>query len=230
MGNTYTGMGIDRPVLSFIPCFTRGTRIATPDGDRPVEQIRAGDWVTTLDHGPQQVRWVGSRRIAAADLAANPRLCPVRIAAGALGPGIPSADLMVSQQHRILVRSPIAARMTGTSEVLVAARHLVGLPGIERVEKAAGLEYWHILMDRHEVLVADGAATESLYLGDQACLALGAAARAEIARLIPQRFGPNGTATPPEPARILLPGRQARRMAERHEMNERQLFQPLLAA
>jgi hypothetical protein len=230
VGNTYTGMAIDRPVLSFIPCFTRGTRIATPDGDLPIERIRPGDLLNTRDNGPQPVRWVGMRRIGAAELRANPRLWPVRIAAGALGPGMPHADLVVSQQHRILVRSAIAARMTGKAEVLVAARHLVGLPGISLVKDATRVEYWHILMDRHEVLTADGAAAESLYLGDQACKALGDAARAEIAEVMPQLFGPDGPVIPPEPARILLPGRQARRMAERHEMNERQLFQPAFAA
>jgi hypothetical protein len=230
VGNTYTGMGIDRPVLTFIPCFTRGTRIATPDGDLPVERIRPGDWLNTLDNGPQQVRWVGMRRIEGAELRANPRLWPVRIAAGALSPGMPHADLVVSQQHRMLVRSPIAARMTGKAEVLVAARHLIGLPGIDLVEDAPRVEYWHILMDRHEVLTADGAAAESLYLGDQACKALGDAARAEIALLMPELFGDQGPASPPKPARILMPGRQARRMAARHEINERQLFQPALAA
>jgi hypothetical protein len=230
VGNTYTGMGIDRPVLNFIPCFTRGTRIATPDGDRPVERIRPGDWLSTLDNGPQQVRWVGMRRIEAAEIRANPRLWPVRIAAGALGPGMPHADLVVSQQHRILVRSPIAMRMTGKPEVLVAARHLVGLPGIDLVRDAQHVEYWHILLDRHEVLMADGAAAESLYLGEQVQKALGDAARSEIALIMPELFGSDGPAAPPKPARILLPGRQARRMAERHEMNDRQLFQPPIAA
>ena len=230
VGDTYTGMGSDRPVVNFIPCFTRGTRIATPLGETPVERIRPGDMVCTLDHGPQPVRWVGMRRLDAAALRANPRLCPIRIPAGALGDGLPRHDLLLSPQHRVLVRSPIAARMTGTAEVLVAACHLIGLCGIAPVSDATQVDYWHLLLDRHEVLLAEGAASESLYLGAQARRAIGDDGCTEIAELMPHLFDGDGPAASPEPARFLMAGRQARRMAQRHDSNQQQLYQPPIAA
>ena len=68
---------------------------------RAVEVLRVGDLVLTEDHGPQPLVWVGARSLGPADLAANPALQPVRIAAGALGLGLPARDLVVSPQHRL---------------------------------------------------------------------------------------------------------------------------------
>src|SRR5690606_23050660 len=81
-----------------IVCFTRGTLIDCADGARPVETLRVGDLVQTLDRGLQPIRWIASRRLGA-ELAAQPRLCPIRIRKGALGPGMPAADLPAAPQH-----------------------------------------------------------------------------------------------------------------------------------
>ncbi|KGJ16865.1 Hint domain-containing protein [Paracoccus sanguinis] len=202
-----------------IPCFTAGTRIATPRGAVPIEALRAGDAVLTRDHGARPLRWVGRRRLGAAALASAPHLRPVRIRAGALGPGCPAADLTVSPQHRMLVTSRIAQRMFGTAEVLVAAKQLTSLPGISIDTEATEVEYIHLLFDDHEVVTANGAASESLYTGAEALRAVGRAARAEILELFPAlRHG-----VPGAPARPLVRGRQARSLAARHLRNLRPL-------
>lgn len=121
---------------SMVPCFTPGTQIETPDGPRPVESLRVGDAVLTLDHGAQPLRWIARRHLNAGDIDLRPELCPIRIAAGALGPGRPAQDLVVSPQHRILLRSRIVERMTAEPEVLIAARHLTALPGISVLRDA----------------------------------------------------------------------------------------------
>ncbi len=205
-----------------IPCFAAGTMIETVDGPRAVETLAEGDLVRTLDHGLQPVRWVGARRLSAAELAAAEKLRPIRIRAGALGPGTPRADLLVSQQHRVLVRSRIAQRMFGTDEVLVAARQLCQLAGIDIAEDLAAVEYVHILFDRHEVVISNGAATESLYTGPEALKSVGPAARAEILALFPELATRDYT---PPAGRTLASGRMARKLAVRHAQNGRPLVE-----
>lgn len=159
-----------------IPCFTRGTRILTPEGAVPVEALRTGDLVKTADHGDQPVRWIGSRRVVATG-----KLAPVLIGAGVLGN---LRDLLVSQQHRMLLAGWKCEMLFGEDEVLAAAKHLVDGRGI-RVIEAAEVEYFHLLLDRHEIVFADGAATESLHPGGETFLNMDREARDEIAALFP---------------------------------------------
>ena len=160
-----------------IVCFAAGTLIDTPAGPRPVEQIAAGDAVLTRDRDAQPVRWSGARRVSAAAQIANPRTRPIRIRAGALGPGVPARDLRVSRQHRILLADPD----TG-NEVLLAAIKLVGRPGITRDDSCMALDYHHLLCPRHEILSAHGVPAESLLLGPQARKMLTPAQWAQISR------------------------------------------------
>ena len=205
------------------PCFTAGTLIATPDGPRPVEDLAPGDLVMTLDHGPQPLRWHAATHVAASRLAKQPNLCPVQIRAGALGPGVPARDLSVSQQHRMLVRSRIAQRMFGAEEILVAAKHLIGLPGVTLGTPEGPVSYHHLVFDGHEVIDAEGAAAESLYLGAQALRSLSPAARAELAALFPDllRRLAEGESLPA--ARPLVAGKRGRRMQLRHRKNHQPL-------
>nr|WP_010395579.1 Hint domain-containing protein [Paracoccus sp. TRP] len=200
-----------------IPCFCRGTMIRTDRGEIAVEQLSVGDLVLTCDHGLQPIRWIGSRALDAIDLAAAPRLRPVCIRRGALGEGRPCADLMVSPQHRILVRSAIAQRMFGCPEVLVAAKQLLAIEGIEEVDPEM-VGYFHILFDRHEIVLANGAEAESLYTGPMALKSVGRAAREEIFTLFPELRD-----TPAEAARPLIPGAKARQLAHRHVRNRKAL-------
>ena len=93
------------------------------------------------------------------------KLWPVRICVGALGNGLPERDLLVSRQHRMLVSSRIALRMFGQADVLIPAIRLTALPGIAIDTNVTEVEYFHILLANHEVVFAEGAATESLYTG-----------------------------------------------------------------
>ncbi|WP_233253536.1 Hint domain-containing protein [Paracoccus binzhouensis] len=206
-------------------CFRHGTLILTERGPVPVEDLRAGDMVVTRDHGPQPLRWIGSKHVDSALLQAFETLRPVRIRAGALGAGLPGRDLYVSQQHRILVSSKIAERVCGAPEVLVAAKHLTGVEGIELVDDCEALTYYHLLFDRHEIVCSEGAQTESLFTGPEALKSVSPAARAEILALFPELL--SGSAAH-EPARRLGNGREGRQLARRHSANRREL-QPALS-
>ncbi|WP_276321514.1 Hint domain-containing protein [Palleronia sediminis] len=168
-----------------IPCFTPGTLIATPRGERPVEDLREGDRIITRDSGIQEVRWIGEKRLARQDLAAQPDLRPVLISKGALGFGLPERDMLVSPNHRMLVNNDKSALYFEDREVLVAAKHLCHMHGIAQV-CALGVSYIHFMFDQHEVVLADGAWSESFQPGDYTLKGIGEDQRAEILRLFPE--------------------------------------------
>ncbi|MGO4852150.1 Hint domain-containing protein [Phaeovulum sp. W22_SRMD_FR3] len=157
-----------------IPCFTPGTRIETPTGPVAVELLRPGQLVRTLDHGDQPIRWVGCRRLSPADLAACPQLRPVVIRKGALGN---ARRMLVSPQHGFLIGGR-----------LLRAKHLAAQWGskIAHVaQKAESVTYIHFLCDRHEIVFADGVATESLYPGPMALGSLGLGPMLELLAIFP---------------------------------------------
>lgn len=212
-GGSTVASHVDQPV---VPCFTAGTLIRTDRGDVAVESLKVGDLVATLDNGFQPIRWIGRRDVGRAMIATFPQYRPIRIAAGALGPGIPGADLVVSPQHRVLVRSAVARRIFESPEVLVAAKQLTAMAGIEVAEDLAEVSYFHLLFDAHQVILANGAETESLYTGSELFRALDTDALAEALALFPElRDGPSVAAA----ARRLVPGRKGRALARRHAKN-----------
>ncbi|MEM7176224.1 MAG: Hint domain-containing protein [Pseudomonadota bacterium] len=211
-----TGNFTDDRVLTNFICYAAGSRIATPDGPRPIEALRAGDLVLTADRGAQPVRWIRSSRVIATG-----KQAPVRIRQGALGQGLPARDLMVSRQHRVLIRSAIVQRMFGAHEVLLPAIRLVGLPGIDLAETGQPITYWHLLMDRHEVLFAEGAPAESLLPGPFALDAMGPEARADLEQLYPDLISRN----PREGAARPIPSLpRQRKLVERHLRNRKPLL------
>ncbi len=195
-------------------------RIETAFGPVPIKTLRQGDMVHTMDHGFQPIRWIGSRKLSAEELRAHENLRPIRIRAGALGKNTPEIDLFVSPQHRVLVRSKIAKRVCGEDEVMVAAKHLVTIDGIEFVPEADEVEYFHFLFDRHEVVLSNGAATESLYTGPEALKSLPPEAREEIFTLFPELMDVDYRALA---CRTLANGRMGRKLAIRHKNNKKPL-------
>lgn len=195
-----------------VVCFCSGTLISTPRGQIPIEDLAEGDLVNTQDRGPQPIRWHGIRHISAAEMEAYPKLRPIRLSAGSLGKGSPSSDLMVSRQHRILVRSKIAQRMFGTMELLVPAIMLTELPGIEQIETDDAVTYHHLLFDQHELIMANDAESESLFNGPQAVETIGAQAVEEINHLWPDILGNSQSVG----ARPFHRGSKVRQMLSRH--------------
>ncbi|MBT0956861.1 Hint domain-containing protein [Alphaproteobacteria bacterium KMM 3653] len=202
-----TGTTVFENIESVIPCFTPGTMIATPKGEVAVEALKVGDKVITRDNGVQEIRWHGITQIGAEELAAAPEFQPVLIEAGALGAGVPERDIMVSPQHRILISSADAAIYFDHREVLVAAKHLVGRAGVRRAREAS-VGYVHFMFDAHEVVLSNGAWSESFQPGEQTLDAMEEAARDEILALFPQLAGGNAAAAYPA----------ARRTLKRHEV------------
>lgn len=213
---------VDPNYDDLVPCFGRGTYIQMELGKSPVEKLKVGDRVMTRDRGVQTIRWIGSQRLSAKRFEQNPNLRPIRIKAGALGEDIPECDLIVSPQHRIFVRSKIAMRMFDTMEVLVAAKQLLAVEGIEIATDMEEVEYFHILFDQHEVILSNGAETESLYTGPEAMKSIPKASREEILTLFPElRHSDYGFT--PEGARELVKGRLGRKLAARHNSNGKPL-------
>ncbi len=187
---------------SVTPCFTPGTLIATPEGARPVETLQAGEKVLTRDNGLQDIRWIGSKRVGGRDLAAAPHLNPVLIQKGALGDGLPERDMRVSPNHRVLVASDRTALYFEEREVLVAAKHLINHRGVHALQ-STGISYIHFLCDRHEVVLSDGAWTESFQPGDRSLKGIGNAQRTEILELFPQLATREGVRRFPSARKIL---------------------------
>ncbi|MEM8653652.1 MAG: Hint domain-containing protein [Pseudomonadota bacterium] len=166
-------------------CFTPGTLIDTPQGPRAVEDLREGDRVHTQDSGAQDILWIGSRRMTGARLFAMPHLRPVRLERGALGGDHPSQPLLVSPDHRMLVKGDVARDLFNTPEVLVAAKDLVDGQSITVAQRLREVTYVHLLLLRHEILWANGVATESFHPASAALSSLSDADRDRLLEQIP---------------------------------------------
>lgn len=145
-----------------IPCFTNGTKIRTPQGERAVETLRAGDIVMTADHGPQPLLWVGNRHVTRNEMLRKPQLFPIRLR------GAPdSADLIVSRQHAVLITHQ-------GQQVFVRAGHLAdhGIKGARQCRGARSTSYYHLFLANHALLWSNGVLSESFYPGPMALQSL----------------------------------------------------------
>ncbi len=198
LSNTFT---VDPANLDLTPppCFCAGTRIAVPDGQREVEALRPGDLVRLADGGTAPVIWIATRQFSAEALRQRRHLCPVIIPRGALGMGSPTRRLALSPQHRVLLRHP------HLPEALLPALRLVGSLGIHFAGPGQGVRYHHLLLARHQLLISEGAVTESLYLGQEARRLL----PYDLRDSLPAKLGLAPDVLP-VPARPLLTGAAAR--------------------
>ncbi|MFB9150846.1 Hint domain-containing protein [Roseovarius ramblicola] len=182
--------------VNSVPCFVAGTRIRTPGGEVPVEDLRPGDLVLTRDEGAQPLRWTGSRTVAATG-----DFAPVRIVADTFGR---HDEIWLSPLHRVLVRDALAELLFGESEVLVAARDLVNDRTVRRV--AGGeVTYVHLMFDRHQVIWSGGLATESFLPGPQTAHSFETEIVAEICALFPGIDLASGAGYGPAARRTLRP-------------------------
>jgi len=145
-------------------CYVTGTRLTAPEGGVRVEDVAVGTMVLTASGESRAVRWVGHRTVNCA-LAPDPAaVWPIQIKAGAFADQQPTRDLWVSPGHSIFV-----------SGVLIQAEKLVNGATIVQVPTES-IEYWHVELDQHDVLLAEGLAAESyLDQGNRTAFANGGA-------------------------------------------------------
>jgi hypothetical protein len=163
--------------VNFVPCFTAGTMITTARGEIAMQDLKVGDMVLTRDSGFQAIRWIGSTAVKAVE-----NFAPIRFAKGALGN---NEEMLISPQHRVLLSGWKAEMLFGEAEVLASARSLVNGRNITVVE-GGEVEYFHMMFDRHEIVLSDKAWTESFHPGDVALDGMAEAARDEIFTLFPE--------------------------------------------
>ncbi|AXX98608.1 Hint domain-containing protein [Profundibacter amoris] len=142
-------------------CFAGGTFIETPDGQIKVEDLRVGGAVNTYS-GIQTLRWIGVRSIFAKELQAKPHFRPVVISKDALGAGLPSSDLLVSPNHRVLLSGWQMELNFATDSMLCAAKYLVNGTTIVTDMKTSEVKYYHLMFDNHEIVLSNGLPSESL--------------------------------------------------------------------
>jgi hypothetical protein len=146
----------DSVVTPNLACFATGTRIATPRGEVPVEALSAGDEVTLVSGGAAPIVWIGRRRVDCRSHPAPHDVLPVRICRGAFAPNEPHRDLFLSPDHAVFAEN-----------VLIPVKHLTNGETVSQVERET-VEYFHIELPAHDVLLADGLPVESyLDTGDR---------------------------------------------------------------
>ena len=194
-GNTDTAL----VEIEQIPCFVKGSLIETPKGLVKIEALSAGMKVLTRDDGPKTIRWIGQRTVAAH----GPNR-PIRIRKGQFGA---TRDLLLSPQHRVLVENSWAELLFGEAEVLVKAKDLINDLHIRPDDELSSVTYFHILFDSHQIITANGVASESYLPGACTMKGFDPQTQAEILDLFPG-LDSDGLGYGPA-ARPMLKGREA---------------------
>ena len=135
---------------SNVPCFCAGTAILTTRGEVAVEALAVGDRVVTVSGKAKRICWIGRRSYTGRFVLGRPHLAPVVIRAGALGAGLPRRDLLVSPLHAMFIAG-----------VLVPAGCLVNGTTIVRQRGGQAVDYVHVELRRHDVILAEGAPSET---------------------------------------------------------------------
>ncbi|GJD73844.1 Hint domain-containing protein [Methylobacterium goesingense] len=139
-------------VADQVVCFATGTRIRMSDGEVAVEDLREGDVVVTAEGTRRPITWIGHRHVNIARHPNPEAVWPVRVLANAFGNGLPQCDLYLSPDHAVCVRV--------LDEVLIPIKHLINDATVARV-KTEAVTYWHVELDAHDILLAEGMPVES---------------------------------------------------------------------
>ncbi len=137
-------------VFDYIVCYVRGTHIATPAGERRVEELAAGELILTASGAARAIKWIGHRHIPMISHRRKERAGPVRIQKDAFAPGVPHCDLLVSPDHAILADG-----------ALICARQLINGSTIRRDLDLDSVDYFHVELVAHDILIAEGLEAES---------------------------------------------------------------------
>lgn len=155
VGPEGSGRGGSSKLAGDVPCFLPGTLILTDNGEVPIEALKIGDRVQTADGALESVKWIGRLTTTAQQIKNPLRGMPILIKAGALGDRLPKRDLYVSPDHAMFVDG-----------LLINAGALVNGVSIVKTEPTEAFTYYHVELDKHALIVAEGSATES-YLPQQ---------------------------------------------------------------
>jgi len=214
-------------------CFAAGTHILTPKGDILVEDLQAGDFVLTLDHRPQPILWISHSEHVWPGSSENE--LPVLISRGALGPDVPRRNLVVSQQHKVLLSDANARSHSSNAQVLAPAKGMTSLPGFRIMKGKRRVVYYHILLESHEILISEGLATESFYPSPTALKMLRTPQQEEIFSLFPGLEDDPAGGYGPRARRCLTCAQtktltQARGISTRNTIVSKQSIEPGIAA
>ena len=187
-----------RPGTVAVACFAAGTHVRTPDGEAEVQLLEKERLIVTASSAVRRIVWIGHRRI---DCRRHPHpelVWPVRIRAHAFGPDRPHRDLLLSPDHAVFAEG-----------VLIPVKHLINGTTILQ-EQVASVHYFHIELDRHDILLAEGLAVESyLDTGNRAQFANGAAHVALHPNFAPRSLSEDSCAP------LCVAGPQVQRVRER---------------
>jgi len=144
------GAGPGTDITEETPCYCPGTLIRTPCGNKRIEKLQIGDEVMTASGVARPIKWIGRRSYGGRFVMGRKDILPICIKAGALDDNVPRRDLWISPNHAIYLDG-----------VLIEAKDLVNGVSIVQAERADKVEYVHIELESHDVLIAEGVLAES---------------------------------------------------------------------
>ena len=137
-------------ITTNVPCYCRGTRVLTASGEVAVEDLAVGDLLATVSGAERPIKWIGRRSYGGRFTCGNRDVLPIRIRAGALADGVPQRDLFVSPLHAMFLDG-----------LLIPAKSLVNGSSVVQVARMDQVDYFHVELDSHDVILAENAAAES---------------------------------------------------------------------
>jgi hypothetical protein len=147
--------GVALAQIDTTPCYCRGTLIATVDGDVAVETLAIGDRVLTMSGAARPIKWIGRRSFGGRFVMGRKDILPICIKAGALADQVPRRDLWISPHHAMFFTDMSLGGM------LIEAKDLINGVSIVQTQGVESVEYFHIELDTHDVIIAEGALSES---------------------------------------------------------------------
>jgi len=165
-------------------CFCKGTYIATPDGDRLVEELKPGDTVLTASENAAKILWISHSHHSYRDLVKLPGLRPICVPRGWVKRNVPYRDLWISPNHRIVIRGIDVELHLGLEAVLAPAKHLFGKPNQPGSEWFDGVKYYHLLLENHDLVLSNGLESESFFPGKEALKMLDISSREGLSRIL----------------------------------------------